>query len=297
MRPTALVPALFCAGSLVLTFLCLFAGHKRDFMENYHLVTLNTSRIGQNLLNSSTAGNPNDPFSVLFHNLTNAFNGEIDDLVGDLAKELGLEDFYSAHILDYCYGSYVPGPLVNATVSHKDIHKNVTKCMNTTAGYEFDPTAALETSLRDNGINVTLKELDWPDDIQKGIKTVHILQKVVFGFYCAGIALTFIALLAALAAIFASGRLMALVNILVSALAWIVLAIASAMVTVVIDKSSNTVNKYGKHIGVEAHRGAKFLTITWVATALVILASIAWCFECVIGSRRRRQSAYVGKQG
>ncbi|KAF2498157.1 integral membrane protein-like protein [Lophium mytilinum] len=297
MRPTALVPALLCAASLVLTFLCLFAGHKRDFMENFHLVTLNTSRIGQNLLNSSTAGNSDNPFSVLLHNITNAINGEIDDIAGDLAKQLGVEDFYSAHILDYCYGSYVPGPLANATVSKKQIHKNVTKCLNTTAGYEFDPTAALEKSLADNGVNITLKELDWPDDIQKGIKTVHVLQKIVFGFYCAGIALTFVALLGALAAIFASGRLMALINILVSALAWIVLAIASAIVTVVIDKSSSVVNKYGKPIGVEAHRGAKFLIITWVATALVILASIAWCFECVIGSRKRRQSAYVGKQG
>jgi len=297
MRPTAIVPVLFCTASLILTFLCLFAGHKKDFMEDFHLVTLNTSRIGRNLLNDSTSGNPDDPLSVLFHNITNTIAGEIDDLAGDFAKQLGLEDFYSAHVLDYCYGSYVPTPLANATVSQKDIHKNVTKCSNRTAGYEFDPTAALEKSLQDSGVNITLDDLDWPADIQKGIDTVHVLQKAVFILYCIGIALTAVALLTSLVAIFSSGRLVALVNIMIAAIAWIALAIASAIVTAVINKASSVVNKYGNPIGVEAHRGVKFLTITWVATALMILASLTWCFECIIGHRKRRQAGYVGKQG
>jgi len=297
MRPTAIVPVLFCIGSLILSFLCLFAGHKKDFMENYHLITLNTSRIGQNLLNDSSAGSTDNPFSTLFHNITNTINGEINDLVGDLAHELGVEDFYSAHILDYCYGSYVPATLPNATVSQKDIHKNVTKCMNTTAGYEFDPTAAIEKSLADAGVNVTLDDLNWPDDIQKGIDGVHALQKAVFILYCIGIALTAVALLTSLVAVFATGRLTALINIAMAALAWVALIIASAIVTVVINKGTNIINKYGKEIGVEAHRGSKFLAITWAATALMILASLTWCFECVIGHRKHRQTQYTTKQG
>lgn len=40
MRPTAIIPALCCAVALVLSFLCLFAGHKKDFMEDYHLLTV-----------------------------------------------------------------------------------------------------------------------------------------------------------------------------------------------------------------------------------------------------------------
>jgi len=278
-------------------FLCLFAGHKKDFMEDYHLITLNTSHIGQNLLNESTSGNPDNPFSVLFHNITNSITGEINDLAGDIAKELGLQDFYSAHILDYCEGSYVPTPLTNATISQKDIHKNVTKCSNQTAGYEFDPAAALEKSLQDAGVDVTLDDLNWPEDIQNGLDALHALQKAVFILYCIGIALTFVALLTALVGVFATGHLTALINIMTSALAWIALTIASVIVTVVINKGSSIINKYGNPIGVEAHRGTKFLIITWVGTGFVILASITWCFECITGHRQTKQTHYVGKQG
>jgi hypothetical protein len=44
MRPTALIPAVCCTVALILSFLCLFAGHKQSFMEDYHLLTVTTPR-------------------------------------------------------------------------------------------------------------------------------------------------------------------------------------------------------------------------------------------------------------
>jgi hypothetical protein len=40
MRLTALVPVLCCTAALILSFLCLFAGHKESFMEDYHIMTV-----------------------------------------------------------------------------------------------------------------------------------------------------------------------------------------------------------------------------------------------------------------
>jgi hypothetical protein len=40
MRLTALIPMVCCAAALILSFLCLFAGHKEAFMEDYHLMTV-----------------------------------------------------------------------------------------------------------------------------------------------------------------------------------------------------------------------------------------------------------------
>ncbi|OCL07077.1 hypothetical protein AOQ84DRAFT_342333 [Glonium stellatum] len=294
MRPSALFPALCCAAALVLSFLCLFAGHKRNFMEDYHLLTLNTSRIGENLLNSSTAGNSDNPLSTLFHNITNSISGDVNNFVGDLASRLGVEDFYSAHLLDYCYGSYVPTPLANATVSKSEIHKNVTKCSNQTAMYQFDPTSALQKSLNDSGVDITLADLNWPDDIQKGVNALHILQKAVFILYCISIGLTSVALITSLLGVFTDGRLTAFINFMVVSLDFIALALASAIVTVVIVKGSNVIDKYGKEIGVEAHKGAKFMAITWAATGLITLALLGWFIECIIGHRKR---GYVSKHG
>ncbi|KAF2187822.1 hypothetical protein K469DRAFT_628863 [Zopfia rhizophila CBS 207.26] len=295
MRPSALIPALCCAGALVLSFLCLFAGHKEGFMEDYHLLTVNTSRIGQNLLNSSTSSESDNPISNLFHNITNSISDEINDAVGDVAERLGVDDFYSAHILDYCYGDYVPTPLANVTVSDDEIHKNVTGCSNRTAMYHFDPTEALERSLNESGVDITLDDLDWPEEIQRGIDGVRILQETVFVLYCISIGLIFLALIAALPALIASGRLAACLNVMVAALAFIAIGLASAIVTAVIVKGSNVINKYGKEIGVEAHRGGKFLAITWSATGLMLLTLLLWCFETCIGHRRRQRS--FGKHG
>jgi hypothetical protein len=46
MRFSALLPIAFIATAFVLTFLCLFAGSSRGFMQDYAILTLNTSRLG-----------------------------------------------------------------------------------------------------------------------------------------------------------------------------------------------------------------------------------------------------------
>ena len=40
MRFSALIPAVLSAAALILTFLCLFAGSKQGFMEDYAIVTV-----------------------------------------------------------------------------------------------------------------------------------------------------------------------------------------------------------------------------------------------------------------
>jgi hypothetical protein len=40
MRFSAIIPVLLSAAALVLTFLCLFAGSKQGFMEDYAVVTV-----------------------------------------------------------------------------------------------------------------------------------------------------------------------------------------------------------------------------------------------------------------
>lgn len=258
------------------------------------MVTLNTSRIGENLLNSSNVSLFNNPFFNFLNNITNTINGDIDNAIGDLAHEFGVEDFYSAHLMDYCFGTYVPTALANATVSNKDIHKNVTGCSNQTAMFNFDPTAALQKSLDESGIPITLKDLNWPTQIEQGIHDVQILYHVAFVLYCISIGLSFIGLLTALLAVFANGRLAAVVNIVVTTLAFVILLLVSAIITAAIVRSSNVINDYGKPIGVDAHRGGKFLAITWAATAVMFIAIFAWCAECIIVHRRRRSSTYVG---
>lgn len=42
MRFSALIPVVLSAAAFILTFLCLFAGSKKGFMENYAIVTVSS---------------------------------------------------------------------------------------------------------------------------------------------------------------------------------------------------------------------------------------------------------------
>lgn len=294
MRPSALIPALCCTAALILSFLCLFAGHKAGFMEDYHLVTLNTSMIGENLVNETRSTDTSNPLTNLLNGVRNYGSSAINDAIGEVTQKLGIEDFYSAHMLNYCEGQYTPAEAPNATVSESEIHKNVTECSKNRAMYKFDPTAILEEALnKTTGLDVTLDDLHWPSDIETGIKTLNALMGAMFVLYCVAIALIFVALLAAVVAVLLSGRLSACVNFLISVLAFLAIGLASALVTAVMVKATNIINDKGSEIGLEANRGGKFLALTWAATGLMLVVVVSWVVEFCIGRRHTKQPVYA----
>ncbi|KAK0848888.1 hypothetical protein LTR03_005453 [Friedmanniomyces endolithicus] len=284
MRLPALIPVLLCAAALVLSFLCLFAGSKRGFMDDYSILTLNTSRIGASFLNASHSSS--NPLISFVDNATNSVENTIKQDISSVARTLGIHDFYNVHILDFCEGYYTPGPVPNTTLPRSQIHRNVTSCSNRTAMYSFDPRTTLQQELNASGHgNDALSDLNWPSDVDRGLHALVIAQKATFVLYCVAIALIGVATLLALASLFAEGRLSAFVNVLVDWLAFLAIGLASAIATAVAVKAVDVINKYGDHIGAQASTGSKFLVLTWVATAVMLVASIVWCFECIVGRK------------
>ncbi|KAH6029467.1 hypothetical protein HBI82_049430 [Parastagonospora nodorum] len=289
MRLTALVPVLCCIVALILSFLCLFAGHKQSFMEDYHLLTLNTSLLGETLLSESRPTDTSNPLTNLLNSIPNEISSAINDRIGEITARLGIEDFYSAHMLDYCYGQYTPLEVANATVSDDDISKNVTGCSQSQAMYKFDPTRIVEEALnRTTGQRVTLQDLKWPQDIEDGVKALNALMAAMFVLYVIAICLIFVAFVAALFAVIASGRLSACLNFLMALLAFIAIGLASALVTAVMVKATDLINQYGNDIGVEASKGNKFLALTWAATGVMFVVVLAWVVEFCVGRRQKR---------
>lgn len=229
----------------------------------------------------------------------NEIQGDLNNFAHSLAKDLGLQDFYSVHLMDYCYGSFTPGPVPNATLKKSKIDRNVTHCSNKTAMFSFDPTAALTKSLEDSGVPVTLAQLNWPDGIEKGIETLKTAFQTAFVLYCMGIGFTFITLLVSIfwiSGISDGGKGTAAIEITVATLAWICLGIASAIATAVGVKGDNTIDKLGKPIGVSADRGNGFMGLTWAATALMIVCSIIGCAGCCMKRNRQKVRRYGGEK-
>lgn len=248
---------------------------------------LNTSRIGDNVLNTTKSSGGNIVTNWL-HNVSTTIENDINDDLNSFARSLGIHDFYSAHMLDYCEGYYTPVAVANSTYPAHSIHKNVTLCSNRTALYNFDPTQTLQREINASGhSNVNLTALHWPQAVDDGLAALRTAQRAAFILYC--IAIGFIALvtLFAIIAIVLSGRLTAFVNILLSGLAFLAMGIASALTTAVAVKAANVVNKYGPDVGISANKGGRFMALTWVATVLMFLSMLVWMFECVVGRRRK----------
>jgi len=200
--------------------------------------------------------------------------------------------------MDYCSGSYTPGPVPNATLKKSKIHRNVTSCSNRTAMFSFDPTAALEKSLNDSGVPITLAQLNWPKDLEKGVRALRTAFKAAFVLYCVGIGFCFLTLIACTfwtSQCSDGGRGTAALEILLAALAFLTLGIASAIATAVGVKGNNIIDKYGKSIGVSADRGNGFMGLTWAATGLMVLAALVGCLGCCMKRNRKSVRPYGEK--
>ncbi|TVY94534.1 SUR7 family protein [Lachnellula willkommii] len=297
MRATALLPMACAIVGFVLSMLCLFAGHKPGFMEEYHIITLNTSTLGHNLIDKAvttttsstatpTATSIGSLLSGIKHNITDTIEGDLNGILNDVAdklsQKLGIKQWYSLHLMDSCEGTYAP----NATEKGADL--NITTCSNETAMFHFNIEKHLNQQLEAGGLHINLTDLDFPDDIQKGLNDLTTALNATFVLYCIGIAAAGLAILTALIAFFLSGsRLISFGNLGLTSLSFAALLIASIIVTVVMNKASHLINKYGNAIGLYAYKGGKYLTITWVAVAVMAAASLCWVVEFCVGRRNK----------
>ena len=247
---------------------------------------LNTSRIAVDVFNttSPTTSSSGSGIWGWVRNETNKVEGEIENVVNEdldsFAKALGLHDFYSIHVLDFCEGFFQP----NGTAD-----RNVTYCSNATALFTFNATQTLQDELDKAGIDISLQDLHWPHAIQDGINTLKLSFKVVFVMYAIGIAATGLSLLGSAAGLFMEGHLIALLNILLAQLAFLCMLIASAIVTWAATKATNVINEYGKDIDVNATRGGGFIAITWVSTVALFIGSIGWVVELFVHKRKMKK--------
>jgi len=216
-------------------------------------------------------------------------DGIIGDVADKLAKELGIKQWYSLHLMDMCEGTYAP----NAT--EKGAALNVSTCSNQTAMYHFDISTQLNKELEVGPLKINLSDIDWPSDIQSGLNDLNTALDATFVLYAIGIAAAGCAILASLVAVFLHGsRLISFGNWGLASLSFFALLIASIIVTVIQSKATHLINKYGNEIGVYAYKGGKYLTLTWVAVAMMFLATMAWIVEFCVG-RRNKTREYTEK--
>ena len=206
--------------------------------------------------------------------IENALKDKIGDNIrqdiNNLTRALGIYDFYSIHLLDYCEGYY------HNSSTGNNAGKNVTHCSNRTALFDFDPKQTLQKQLI-NG--VTLEDLGWPESLDDDIKDIRHFIIATFVLYCIGAGFAGLMILGCLAAIFSESTSIAMVDFIMSLLSFLALGIASAIATSAMNKAVHVINEDGKKIGVSAFKGTKFLGMTWAATALMLVSTLYFSFS------------------
>lgn len=303
MRLTAIFPVACIGISMVLSFLALFAGSHHDMLETYDLLTLNTSRIGYDFFKShlnhsassfSNSGSSGSFLGQLFHNVTSKVQNaadEIEDKVEEsleqdlekayrsLAQDLGIKDFYSIHVMDHCEGYFTPNGTAN---------RNVTYCSNTTAMANFNLTQTLQKQLNSTHAPFTLPDLQFPQAIEDGIHTLKLAFNACFILYTIGIVFTISAFALGFLGVFREGRMSAFLNMGSTWAAFFFLMLASIITTVASTKAANVINDKGKPLNINAARGNRFISLTWAAVALLIVAGCCWIGEFIIGRRKTK---------
>lgn len=136
MHFTAIVPLVLSIVAFVLSFLALFAGQKEGFMEDYDVIRLNTSGLGQNVLDvsSDSSGDDGSTWDRLVGIVRNKTSDIINDIGNDiadrLADELGISHWYSLHLMDVCQGDFAPN------VTAPNVWLNVSACTQPKPGRE-----------------------------------------------------------------------------------------------------------------------------------------------------------------
>lgn len=237
--------------SYVLILLCLLAGHgyegqsERMFKESINILTVNTTMLS----NSS-------------------------------ATSLGIHQWYSMHILNYCEGYWAP------SAASPNSYKDIVYCAARTSMYDFNLTAILAQELAKGGSGVTLSELNWPTSIQSGIDELGSEMDAAFVLYCIGIALSILVMFGGIVGILAWGDLRVVhPNMWLSFFAFLSLDLASGLATNFASRVTNLINVDGSSIGVTAALGSKFLAMTWSATVIMLLCCFAWVAERVRGKK------------
>jgi hypothetical protein len=149
----------------------------------------------------------------------------------------------------------------------------------------------LDKQLSVGPFELSLTDINWPDDIQDSIDLLNSALLATFILYVLAVGFSGLAMLACIGAFFLfSRRGVNAVNLILSSLAALVLLISSILVTVAGKKGVNKLNDIGDDVGISASLGNKFLALTWAAAAVMIAAAIYWFVHlCLMRRERKRQ--------
>ncbi|KAI3322218.1 hypothetical protein HD806DRAFT_501395 [Xylariaceae sp. AK1471] len=285
-----LPPVLLSFVAFVLALIALLAGTgpQQEALEPYHIIAVNLTNFGQDLVATPTSSSPKptktgdsslwdqivDGADDLGQDITDGINNITDGIADKIIEELGISEWYSLHLMTACEGMFAP----NATNPHA--WYNTTNCTAQEPGLRLNLSDILDHEIKAGPLNLNLNQLPVPEKVQDAIDIINNALMTLLVFYALASGFSGLSFLVSLAVlVLCRNKLTKRIvwaNIVISAIGTLVLLIGSAIVTYVNSKGVQEINDAGKDVGISGIRGTKFITISWVAFGLMALASLYW---------------------
>ncbi|KAI1298899.1 actin cortical patch SUR7/pH-response regulator pali [Xylaria venustula] len=297
-----LPPVLVSFVAFVLVMIALLAGTgpQQQSLEPYHIIAVNLSNFGQDLVASATAsdskpsktsGSDSDSGSWFdqiaddahslgqdisdgIDNITDGINNVTNGVADKIIGELGISEWYSLHVMTICEGMFAPN------ASAPGSWYNLTNCTAQQPGLKLNLSEILDHEIKAGPLNLNINQIPIPDSVQNAIDTVNDALLALLVFYALASGLSGLSFLVSVAVLILFRKkihmLIVWANIAISGLGAFVLLIGSAIITYVNNKGVSEINDAGKDVGISGIRGSKLITISWVSFGLMLSISLYW---------------------
>jgi hypothetical protein len=258
-----LTPMLCTLASLVATVLLLSSGTRKSVLPSMYYIKVDVRRISLSGTIDVLSGTNLDP--KIKTGITSAN-----------AQELGLHDFYTSYMWNYCSG--------NVT----DNKWTTEQCEKPKTGYTFD----VENIIAQEG----KKEVTFPDSVKKVQRAVNVVSKFMVACYVLGAVATGVTFIVGWFGLLS--RWGSCVTTIFADIAFGFLLVASICATVLAYSLKGAFNKAFDSFGVDATVGNSWISTTWIATAFAFAASVFWMMSmcCCSGRASRVMGDREGKR-
>ena len=211
---------------------------------------------------------------------------EVGRILNTAAHELGLHDFYTAHVSTWCEGMLLSDN-PSASTNSSDAEQRVSACTSPDYPFAFNPVAILERELLQG---LTLEQVGFPTrDIYPVINALETAYKAMSICYLLGTILAGLSIMTGLVA-FRPSRLLECLNHLISLLAFVLLGVGSVIATVIAMRVKDVFNQKAAVVNIFAKNSTRFLGMTWAAVACMLLVAMLWFCICCCGRHSRKQA-------
>ncbi|KAK4156146.1 protein ECM7 [Chaetomidium leptoderma] len=299
-----LPPVLCSFSALILVMLAFFAGNSPGVLDNYDIITVNTSGLGTHLANKDTARTAihtraiiDDDCGVLDRILgkcspaapdataTSApppapspvqdkVNNTANDISDALSKKL--HDFYSLYALAACEGDFTA-----------DGNRRISTCYSYFSTESSNIPSLLLSSL-DLDLNLSPSDVGLPSTLKSALDGLDTLLKAFAVMFCIGIGFTGLAFLSSIPALALSSddggngyTWSVWSNLVFTSTALFFLVLGGLVAAIGAKVAEGRVNDLGEDVGVGAVAGTAWVSMAWAGIALMVGVLLYWVWRVV----------------